>query len=178
MGKRGTEHTGKINVDQLAESLGLTAWDDLREMNVDYVASAGDGIEDEDERSEAEYRLEGELYNSWHDAVTSAAESLYGEHGLELAPIKFRRKVPEGTRPYEFRIVPKISWPDAADKIRNTIEGDGILGYYIDGLKGFLRSGPYTARSAVLAHLHWIKKYPAVYGTASADTLYQRHWRD
>lgn len=192
MGKRHADLKSKINIDQIAESLGLPSWESINENNCDFlfdagVAARGSFLEDNPDASEmdqeqaaadGEYAAEAELFRSWHDAVMAVAESLYGEHGLELHPVKFTRKVPEGTRPYEYRVVPKVSWLDAADHIRNTIEGDGFLGYYINGLRGFLSSGPYTARSAVLAHLHWIKKYPEVYGSKAAQRLYENAWRD
>lgn len=160
-------------IDQIADDLGLPAWDDIREQNFDYIASHGDGIEDEDERAEAEERADTELFATWYDAVLAAASALYEDHGLKLEPVA--KNLPECHRSYELKIVPVVSWMDAADHIRDTINGDGF--FYTESVRAFLESGPYTARQAVLSHLHWIKKRPEVYGTASAQRIYERSWK-
>lgn len=49
-------------------------------------------------------------------------------------------------------------WEDAADKIRETINGVGYFTFY--SLREFLESGPYTARQAALSHLHCVLPPP------------------
>jgi hypothetical protein len=168
--------SNKVNVDSLAEMFGLTAWDKLDDLNIDYF---GEGLDWSEEGEEEALKIEAErrdaLYSSWHGAVLHAAEQLFGEHGLKLEPLRFKRKVPEGTRHYEYRVVPETSWEDAANKVRETINGVGF--FYFATRGEFLRSGPYTAREAVLGHLHWVKRYPDVYGGISASRMYEAQMR-
>lgn len=113
-----------------------------------------------------------ELYETWHRAVLSAAKALFREHDLDLVP-----RTGRGRLPYEFKVrpLPGKSWEDAADKIRKTINGVGD--FYYGSLREYLKSGPYTAREAVLSDLHWIESYPDVYGTKSAKRMYEQMWR-
>lgn len=104
----------------------------------------------------------------------------------DAAPVRARRTVstrrsrPRRTtartdkRRYDFKIVPSNSWDDAANKIRETINGVGT--FHFNNLREFLSSGPYTARQAVLSHLGYIKRYPDVYGGSGARQLYDRAW--
>lgn len=61
-----------------------------------------------------------------------------------------------------FKIVPLESWNDAVRRIMYVINGLGEFLY--KGVNHFLTSGPYTARQAVLSHLHYVKEYYNVYG--------------
>jgi hypothetical protein len=161
----------KLTIEDLAKLLGLTEWEMLDELNIDCFGEGLDWSEEHEEESlkiEAERR--DEMYRSWHDAVEAVAERLFGEHGLELVPVKFKRKVPPNTRPWEYRVVPKTTWEDAAEQIRQTVNGAGP--FYFSSLKEFLDSGPYTYRQAALTHIGWIKDYPAVYGDRSAQMQY------
>lgn len=156
--------SSRITIDQLAELLGLPSYDDVEEMNFEYIADASRGIVDENEAMEAEDAARQELFDSWRHGVLAAAEHFFSAHGLELAPIDS----------HTFEIVPITTWEDAAERIRETIEGVGT--FYFGSLQEFLRSGPYTPREAVLTHLHWIKRYADVYGGPSADIIYRRAW--
>lgn len=163
------------NIDQLAAMFGLPDFDSVEEMNLDYIADAGRGIEDDEEQMEAMTAARDELYRNWHQAVLSTAEQLFEEHSLELDPIRYRRDLPD-VPAYEFRIVPEESWSDAARKIMQTINGVGM--FHFGSLKEFLDSGPYTPRQAVLSHLGYIRDYPKVYGTMmSAQQIYEGSWR-
>jgi len=175
-----------ININVLAEELDLPDWDSVDEANRDYYDDAGraaydafmedaeyaDEQADESQAEEvwqnAEWEAQKEVFAQWHHAVLRAAEDLFEKHELELVP---RGK---DDLPYEFKIKPLKSWKDAADQIRETINGVGYFHFYT--LKEFLDSGPYTPRQAVLGHLHYIKDYPEVYGTYSARSLYERRW--
>lgn len=174
-----------INIDEIAEMFELPTWEKLDEMNIDYFGDQRSFAEDyarkhgasEEEAEQEGYKAEEEaqtdLFNKWHDAVMHAAEKLFGEHGLELQGKRVKGK--RVSRPYDFKVVPKKSWSDAADKLRETINGVGY--FHFNTLKEFLDSGPYTARDAALKHLHWIKDYPAVYGDTSAQRMYDSQMR-
>lgn len=170
--KARSKTSDKINIDQLAKMFDLPDWDKIDEMNQQHYSEMSRGAEDEESQIEAERAAQDEVYGQWYDAVESTASQLFEEHGLELEPTG---KQGTPTRRYDFKIVPQKSWDDAADKIRETINGVGY--FHSDNLKEFLRSGPYTAREAVLSHLGHIKSYPAVYGSGSPRTMYERAWR-
>jgi hypothetical protein len=169
--------TDRIDIDQLAKLFHLPAFDDVQERNWEYIANAGDDAirasDYDEENSEAEKLREDaeqaageELYSKWYDAVEHVADELFGEHGLDLKPVDKRIKL----RAYTLRIVPHVSWNDAADRIRETINGVGE--FYFEDLQEFLMSGPWTARQAVLAHLGYIRSYPAVYGGPGPNQIY------
>src|SRR5574341_923277 len=156
----------KLNIDQLAKLFRLPEFDDIQERNWEYVAEAGEvavreAVEAEDVtdrqaekiREEAEQAAGDELFGNWYDAVERVATELFGEHGLYLTPVDKRTE-----RAYEFRITPQVSWADAANRIRETINGVGE--FHFNSLREFLDSGPWTARQAVLEHLGWIRWYP------------------
>ena len=165
--------SAKTDVSALATLFDLPQWDDVDERNMDYYwdAARGAGADEEDEeaRERAEEKARDEvrddLYNNWYDAVHRVAEDLFGEHGLELAPVG------KGKRTYELKIVPKTNWKDAADKIRETVNGVGY--FHFNNLKEFLDSGPYTAQQAVLEHIGYIRRYPEVYGSTSPQRMYE-----
>lgn len=192
--KDSAKGSDKRNIDQLAALFGLPPFDDIDELNRDYIMEAGHeaykaaleeaaaegelgGGEAEDEaeeaRQRAEMRAQDEVYGNWYDAVERAASQLFEEHGLELQPTG-----KQGTkeRRYDFKIVPKKSWLDAAAHIRRTADGVGMA-YVGNDVKEFLRLGPWTPRQAVLEHLGVIASYPEVYGSSSARQIYERSFR-
>jgi hypothetical protein len=162
----------KINIDQIAKLLGLPDWDRIDDLNQSHYWEMSQGVADEEEQLDAERAAQDDVYNQWYDAVEHTADNLFGEHGLEIKPTG-----KQGTekRRYDFKIVPQNSWNDAADKIRETINGVGD--FHFDNLTEFLRSGPYTARQAVLSHLGYIKRYPAVFGGLGPNQMYEQAWR-
>jgi hypothetical protein len=179
--KKTAAKTGdKITIDQLAEMFGLPSWERIDEMNQQHYWEMSRGAEGEEEQMEAERAAQDDVYAQWYDAVERAASNLFEEHGLELQPAgkwspSTYAKTKSERRPHQLKIVPSNSWEDAANKIRETINGVGD--FHFDDLADFLRSGPYTARQAVLAHLGYIKRYPAVYGGLGASQIYEQHWR-
>lgn len=174
----------KLNIDELAALLKLPTWEKLDDYNFDYYWEAGaKWVERKEGESEADFEqrqmdaeaeVRDDLFNRWYDAVHGAAEEIFDQHDLALEPIQHPRH--HSDRPYEYRIVSRASWEDAAEKIRGTIDGVGEFTFYT--LRAFLESGPYTARQAVLSHLHWMKRRPEVYGTSSAKSLYEHNFRD
>lgn len=153
-----------LDVSQLAKLLDLPSWEDIDELNMDYYWECVDRDASEEEAMEQEFAARDEVERQWRNAVMHAAEQLLGEHGLELQG---------GT--WEYQLVPTVSWRDAANQIRQTINGVGY--FHFGTLAEFLESGPYTAREAVLSHLGYVSRYPEVYGTSSARSLYEASWR-
>ncbi len=177
---RTDKPSDKINIAQIAEMFGLPDWDKIDEMNQQHYWEMSRGAEGEEAQLEAEREAQDEVFAQWYDAVESAASKLFEEHGLELKPAgkwhpSTYTKTKAERRPYDLKIVPSTSWNDAADKIRETINGVGD--FHFNSLREFLDSGPYTARQAVLSHLGYIKKYPAVYGGSGAHQMYEQAWR-
>lgn len=170
--KANDKTSDKITIDQLAKMFNLPDWDKIDEMNQQHYGEVSRGAEDEDAQLKAEQEEQTEVYNRWYDAVESTAEKLFGEHGLELSSTG---KQGTAKRRYDFKIVPSNSWNDAADKVRETVNGVGD--FHFNNLREFLDAGPYTARQAVLSHLGYIKRYPAVYGSLGANQLYEQAWR-
>ena len=150
----------------------LPDWERIDERNQQHYWEMSRSAEGEDAQMDAESEARDEVYGQWYDAVESAASKLFEEHGLELDPTG-----KQGTekRRYDFKIVPSNSWNDAANKLRETINGVGDL--HFNDVKEFLHAGPYSARQAVLSHLGYIKRYPAVYGGQGAHQMYEQAWR-
>jgi hypothetical protein len=157
----------KIDLERISKMFGLPEWNDLDERNGHYYWEAARGAEDPEA---AEQEAREDLYRNWHDAVTGVAERLFGTHGLEIEPVRKSERTP-----FEYKIVPKVDWKDAANKIRETLNGIGY--HHYSSLKEFLDSGPYTAQQAVLSHLGTMSEYPAVYGGQSARSLYDAAMR-
>jgi hypothetical protein len=178
--KTGDKTTDKTDIAALASMFGLPDWDRIDEMNQQHYWEMARGAEGEEAQQEAEREAQDEVYAKWYDAVEHAASKLFEEHGLELQPAgkwhpSTYAKTKAERRPFQLKIVPSTSWKDAAEKIRETINGVGD--FHFGDLGEFLRSGPYTARQAVLSHLGYIKRYPAVYGGQGAHQMYEQHWR-
>lgn len=170
--KAPSKTSDKINIDQLAKLLDLPDWDRIDELNQQHYWEMSQGITDEDEQLEAERAAQEDVYNQWYDAVESTAERLFEEHGLEL-----HQTGKQGTekRRYDFKIVPQNSWDDAANKLRETINGVGD--FHFNSLSEFLKAEASTARRAVLSHLGSVKKYPHVFGGLGARQMYDQAWR-
>jgi hypothetical protein len=69
----------------------------------------------------------------------------------------------------------ELDMDDAADKIRETINGVGDV--HFNSLGEFLKAEASTAKQAVLSHLGYVKRYPAVYGGLGANQMYEQAWR-
>ena len=178
--KTGDKTTDKTDIAALASMFGLPDWDSVDEMNQQNYWETAKGEEDEKAQQAAEAAAQDDVYAQWYDAVEHAASKLFEEHGLELQPAgkwhpSTHAKTKAERRPFQLKIVPSKSWDDAAEKLRETINGVGY--FHFNSLREFLDSGPYTARQAVLSHLGYIKQHPDVYGGQSARDLYDRHWR-
>jgi len=172
--------TDRIDLNQLAASFKVDTIDAYTERVLEnseafgyaYQEARREGLSEAaaDEAAEkVEQQEVDEAVYRYMDAVLAVAERLYGEHGLRLDPIG------KGRHPFEFRIEPERSWNDAADKIRQTINGVGM--FHFQDLKEFLSSGPYSPKQAVLQHLGWIADHPRVYGSGTARSMVDRQLR-
>lgn len=175
---------GKITIDELAAMLGIETSDRYCDRNEEYVDSVGEeayteawkeALEEETPEPEAlvlaeDARMAGmeeanaEVYSKWQEAVHRVAEDMANEHGLEFIPLRGSNT--------EFRWVPKTSWDDAAREILKTVNGVGY--FYFSSLREAKDSGPYTSREFVLRHLHYMRKWPEVYGDGSIQRRYER----
>lgn len=178
----------KFNVNELAEFFDIPTWEDIDENFSDYSADndiwgyahrealeEGKSEEEAEEIAlQAESDARDEYYTKWHDAMISAVEKTMAHIHMDLTPVKPKDSKP-GLRPYEYKVSPTKDWKDSADQIRDIINGVGMFGF--DTLKEFLDSGPYTAREAVLSHLHYANSYADVYGDRSAKDIYHREMR-
>lgn len=161
--------SGVLNINELVEMFSLPNWDKIDDANIDYYFQESKGAGDEEAQEKAEGEARDELFRRWHDAVMFVADHEFEEHGLELRPTRQDRT------PYEYRVVAAKSWADAAEKIRQTVNGVGYFSFA--SLKGFLSSGPYTPRQAVLGHLHWMRRRAEVYGDTSPRRTFERQFR-
>ena len=159
----------KTTIEHLAKMFGLPGWDQVDDINQEYYADASRGAPTVRAQKAAEIKAQEEVYAKWYDAVEGAASKIFKQQGLELEPVGRDR------RPSTLKIVPTISWADAADKIRESINGIGL--FHFVNLREFLDSGPYTLREAVLMHTNWFHDFSAVYGGPGARELYERAWR-
>lgn len=162
--KHGRVLNDIYDLDGIAEFLELPTWEQLEELN-DYFNWAGDGIEDETEREEAIDNARDDGYSQWKKGLLEISEDLLGFHEMALKPLNG----------YEFQVVAK-SWRKAAECVIGTINAYGMFWY--DDPEDLRDVGPYqTFQEAVLEHLHWIKKYPKVYGTRSISQMWDSLWR-
>lgn len=94
----------KINIDELADTLGLPTWEKWSEdfsyedtYHEAYKAAKGqalhDGESEEDAEAagetagqEAEQEQEGEEFRSYYDNLMHVAEEVFNHHGLQLVP--------------------------------------------------------------------------------------------
>jgi hypothetical protein len=180
-----TREKSTYTLDEIADLLGVDPWEKIEDRNPDawgeYYVHARREAEKENREDhendpsvellsddkldeigiEAESEARDESYGKWKNALENAAETIFGQHGLNIAPLK--------TKPYLYKITPAESWEDAASKIIDTINGVGYFEFR--SVKEFRDSIPTTTRQAVLGHLHWMKDRSKVYGDYDARRL-------
>ena len=149
-----------LDQERLAKILGVITPEDFMEN----IYSSGHFDSEEEEQ---------EAYKNYKNALESVGERLFGEHGLTLVEIRGGRGKKSYTRGW--KVVPTESWSKAAASIVNTINGVGQFEF--NSLREFLESGPYTERQAVLSHLGWIRDWPRVYGSGTAESMLDRAMR-
>lgn len=163
-----------VNADELAAIVGASTWDQTLGQNYDWVYDTAwhslepEEREDDERVMAAQEQVESELFDQYNGALQAAAERALADHGMLLVPRS-------GPRSWDFDVVPEKNWRDVARKVLETINGVGYFSF--SSLQDFLDSGPYTPREAVAEHLHYIKRYPEVYGTTSYRRIFERSWR-
>lgn len=175
----------EFDIDELAGMFGLTKWEDLRDFNENYLWESRNAAENEARRArrsesavekageKAEHDAEYELFRSWHRGVTTVADTYFGKHHLTLVPVSMRRR---NALPYKFRVEATDGWRKALREIIETINGVGS--FYFKDPADIIRSGPYKSdRDAVVNHIHWIARWPEVYGERSPKSIYERAFR-
>ena len=161
---------GVTTLEDYADKLDCYNWEAYQHIHGEALA-AGLSEEEADEKArQAEDVERDSACEAYRDAVVYAAEKLFGEHGLTLV----EKRRPKGET-YEWNVVPLLSWKAAADLIRRTINGVGIFEF--TSTREFLDSGPYTPKQAVMQHLHWIKRWPDVYGEPKPQAMIERRMR-
>jgi len=154
--------------DRLCAAFGLKASRDgaidLIDGNFDYIMAQVDGIEDEDERTRSVEKIENEVVDAYFGAAESAIEDM-AEQWFRLSITKIDGDL--------YRVKPMKSWEDSLTPIVETINGVGYF-YFRDG-KELMRSGPYTAREAVLSHMGYLNDVGSVYGEESLERKFERN---
>ena len=108
---------------------------------------------------EAEDEVARRYYNLWEGTVENGMDGVLANVKLVAVPAKN-----SGNRNQTFKIKPANgeTWETVLTEIRELINGVGYYTFYSN--KELKDSGPYTARQAVLGHLHYLSDYGAVYG--------------
>lgn len=167
---------GIVSLDVLADLFGLPSTDDLYEGSAGYLAEVYSSIykaaleeqskhKAEERAAEVEQEEMSAIYSRHVSAILSAVEPIFEHHHLELIHRNDEWKD-------EYFIQPESSstWRDAANAIRQTINGVGY--FHFNTLKEFLDSGPWTAKEAVLSHLGSISDAVEVYGLRRPKSSY------
>lgn len=168
----------KMELDEAAKMLGLPTSEDIFDRMMDYdiggdafayardeALKEGKSEEEAEEAGQkAEQEEQDEYHTKWQSGVVSALETLCEHHNLEVKH-----------KGWEVIITPKTTWTEVLTPLIETINGYGM--FHFSSVREFLDHGPYKTTEAVAEHLHWIKEYPAVYGDASAQSLYERAMR-
>lgn len=170
----------RIDIDRLIKILDVTHPDSvldnitmhggsIENYNYAYDEAIAEGMSEEDAEEaalQAEQAALDEVMDQYYAALESAAQDLFGAHGLD---VEIPTKKIEGRDVRlldEIKVSPQTSWKNAAGHIMETINGVGMFVY--QDVDEFLESGPYTPCEAVMNHLEWIGSYPEVYGVSSA----------
>ena len=167
-----------ITQESLAKLLGIQSYDKVEDFNQGYLDEVfgealknaeRDGLEGDEADEQAMKAVDEErteLYHKYQNALEQAADELFREHGLMLSEM----------RKGGYKISPTKSWRDAAALIMETINGVGYFEF--TSVDQFIReSSERGARGTVLTHLHWIKERPRIYGSASAERVFERAFR-
>ena len=161
-----------LTLNQVTDLIGVDSFDDWLDRYDSYANFPFDHDLSEEENYEREASQRDEDATNYIDAVVSVAEKLLGEHKLTLREEKTRKM---GT---VYRVLPvaKRGWLDALGELRETINGVGYFEF--SSTKELLSSGPYISpKQGVLQHLHWIKRFPDVYGCGSVSHMLERALR-
>jgi hypothetical protein len=147
---------------EMIEDRNPDAWNDAYCFALAEAKKAGcSDLEAEERACEAESAARDISHRNWKDAVLLACDEILEPHKLAFQQLK--------TRPWCYRLIAATTWTEAASRIVDTINGVGQ--FYFSSVKEFCAALPATTRGAVLAHLHWMKRRPDVYGTKSVSRM-------
>jgi hypothetical protein len=165
----------RMTFDEVAELVGLPTSEEVFDRMLQFdsgaysyaydQAKAEDKTEEEAEQSAiaAEQEEQDEHYRKHRGAMVAVFERLCENHDLV---------VEEKGRYNDLFITPKTTWTDALKEMIQTINGVGPFRF--DSVREFLDSGPYRTFEGVSEHLHWLKRFPDVYGPGwSVSSLYE-----
>jgi len=149
-----------VDYDRIADLLGVPT---LNEMDDKYwwECAPDDPTSEDPHSSERD-----EYWSRYANGLMAVFEELCEVHDLVLDQ---RGKEPVWV------VRPKVRWKYSAKCVMETINGVGL--FHFNNLPEFLDSGPYTERAAVLTHLHWLKRYPDVYGSGSIRAKLDKEMR-
>jgi hypothetical protein len=118
---------------------------------------------------EAEHEAQRGYYNLWEGTVENGMDAVLKSVKLVAVPAKHI-----GKHNQTFKIKPANgeTWETVLTEIRELINGVGYYTFYSN--KELKDSGPYTARQAVLGHLHYLSDYDAVYGGGYGSRWFER----
>lgn len=175
----------KLTIYELAEMLGLPDYSTVEEQNVDAISEQGyyaDKAEREEiarweselseeeiearaekARYKAEEEAQKDLFSQWVGGVDAAAETIWGFHGFDI----------QSRHADTARIVTPArgeTWASVAAKIAQTINGVGLT--YVEP-EEYSRA----PKKWVAEHLGSMQVQPEVYGTASAERIYEASFR-
>jgi len=177
----------KLDIHEIAKKLGLPEFSNFEENNIEYISEAGgyassevwenarqanpDLVEAEEgqtavdadrAREKAEQRAGDELYRNWSNAVERAADEIWGFHHLYV----------NETAKGGYQVLPKAGkdWHDVARQIAITINGVGLTDVPAED---YARN----PKKFVLEHLGSMQMQPEVYGTVSAQRIYEGSFR-
>jgi hypothetical protein len=155
-----------IDWNEVAELLGVMTADDVLDRFAEgstwslvYNDSIRRGMSSNDAEAEAteiDEREQAEAAGRYINALHSVASMFFGYVDMDVEEKKSKWGV---------IMSPRTSWNRSADKLRELINGVGM--FHFSSLGEFLRSGPYTAKEAVIGHLNFLKRYSDVYGEES-----------
>jgi hypothetical protein len=146
------------------EDYNLGYWEDAYKCAIEYEGKTEDEAYEFATKAEAEEL--SEQWSKYVGAVEGVATGLFAEYHLDLTEQTSKRK---GTR---YLVSPQKSWRDSCKQMIETINGYGM--FFFSDVSDFLRSGPYTAREAILGHLGWFKERHKIYGDYSPEYRIER----
>ena len=185
------DYQDEYTLDEWCELMGYSTWEsvqddiDSRGGFYDYASfddearrevDEDDYLDEEGELDESAYdeavteradelRLEAEqahsrrYYNLWEGTVENGMDGALANVKLVAVPSK---KIGKHDQTFKIKPAAGETWETVLTEIRELINGVGYFIFYSN--KELKDSGPYTARQAVLGHLHNLSDYGEVYG--------------
>lgn len=165
-----------LSLERLCKLFGLPDPADNESSGGTYAYCYREAVNDGKTESEAEEIAQAaeqdeqdEQDKKQLEAILRVSVDAFDTHDLTLATVD------SGKHRGDYRVTPRKTWRDAAERVRDTINGVGH--FHFSSLRELRDSGPYTDREVVLLHLGYIPDRAEVYGTARARHSYDRAMR-